>query len=131
MNAIEEIIAKLQKYADAKYESGANFIRVFSTSQDGFNVELTAAKDNYTVYFNGWHETFADEDEALNCFAFGLSAECRLKEYRRRNFAYKWTVEYKGTENWIEESTTGMILFPFWAKLEIRYLQNNLVKEVE
>jgi hypothetical protein len=128
MGAIDEIIAKLQKYPDAKYESGADFIRIFPTSQDGFNVELTVAKDNYTVYFNGWHESFEDEDEALDCVAFGLSAECRLKEYRRWNSAYKWTVEYKSTEKWIEESTTGMFLFPFWRKLEIRYLQNNLVK---
>lgn len=131
MNAIEKIIAKLQKYPDAKYESGGNFIRVVSASENGFNVELTAARDNYTVYFNGWHETFKDEPDALDCFAFGLSAECRLKEYRRWGCAYKWTVESKEADKWIEDSTTGMLLFPFWGKLEIRYLQNNLVKEGE
>lgn len=131
MNAIEQITARLQEYPDAKFESGADFIRVVPASRDGFNVELTASKNDYTVYFNGWHENFEDEEEALNCFAFGLSAACRLKEYRRLNIAYKWTVEYKEADEWIEESTTGMILFPFWGKLEIRYLQNNLVKEGE
>ena len=24
-----------------------------------------------TAYFEGWHEEFASEDDALNCFAFG------------------------------------------------------------
>src|SRR5262249_14251262 len=48
-----------------------------------------------TVYFNGWHENFSDPSEALDCFVFGLSDECRLKEHRRGNVAYRWTVESK------------------------------------
>jgi hypothetical protein len=131
MNAIEQIKAKLQKYPDAKYEFSANYIRVFPASNNGFNVELTAAKNNYTVHFNGWHENFKNEEEALNCFAFGLSIDCRLKEYRRWKVAYKWTVEYKEADRWKEESTTGIFFYPFWGKLEIRYLQNSLVKESE
>lgn len=41
------------------------------------------------VYFNSWHEEFDDEDEALNCSAFGLSSECRLKEFNRNGEPYK------------------------------------------
>jgi hypothetical protein len=127
MKAIQEIKTRLQKYPDVKYEAGANHIRVFPTSREGFAVELTAAKNDYMVHFNGWHETFADEEEALNCFAFGLSTECRLKEYRRWRVAYKWTIEYKEADNWIEDSTTGLLIYPFWGKLEIRYLQNDII----
>src|SRR5689334_9309193 len=101
MDAIEQITANLRKYPDTKYESGADFIRVFPNSKNGFKVELTTFKSNYTVHFNGWHENFKDEQEALNCFTFGLSAQCRLKEYRRWNIAYKWTVEYKETDKWV------------------------------
>jgi hypothetical protein len=80
MNAIEEIKAKLQKYPDVKYEAGANHIRVFPISANGFQVELTAASNDYTVHFNGWHERFTNAEEAINCVAFGLSTDCRLKE---------------------------------------------------
>lgn len=33
--------------------------------------------------FEGWHEAFEQEEEALECVAFGLSAACRLRvDYR-------------------------------------------------
>ena len=89
MNPIEEIKTRLQKYPHVKYESDASSIRVLPASDDGFTVELEVTDRRYTVYFNGWHENFNDAAEALNCFAFGLSDQCRLKEYRRRNSAYR------------------------------------------
>jgi hypothetical protein len=129
MNAIEEIRTKLQKYPDAKFEAGTNHICVFPASENGFKVELITGKNNYTVHFNGWHEEFGDVKEALGCFAWGLSTECRLKEHRRGGVAYKWSAEYKDGDKWVEESTTGMFLYPYWNKAEIRYLQNNLIGE--
>jgi hypothetical protein len=36
-----------------------------------------SAESGYTVYFEGWPEEFTSEDEALDCFAFGLSPKCR------------------------------------------------------
>jgi hypothetical protein len=127
MNVIEEIKSRLQKYPHVKYEAGANHIRVLPTSGNGFEVELTAAKNDYQVHFNGWHESFASAEEALNCFAFGLSTDCRLKEYRRGRVTYKWTVEYKEADKWIEDSTTGLLIYPFWGRQEIKYLQNEIV----
>lgn len=127
MNVIEEIKANLQKYPHAKSESNSSSISVFPTSDDGFTVGLTVNQDSYTVSFDGWHENFQDKEEALNCFAFGLSPDCRLKEYRRGNFAYKWIVESKENGGWVEDSTTGLFLFPFWMKKEVRYLQNDLI----
>ena len=127
MNVIDEIKAKLNKYPHAKFESNSSSVSVFPTSADGFTVGLTVNQDSYTVSFDGWHEDFQDEEEALNCFAFGLSSACRLKEYRRGNFAYKWTVESKENGKWVEDGTTGLFLFPFWIRKEVRYLQNNLI----
>ena len=83
MNVIEEIKARLIKYPHAKYQADVNSINVSPTSDEGFTVSLIADQNTYTVSFDGWHEDFHDRDEALNCFAFGLSADCRLKEYRR------------------------------------------------
>jgi hypothetical protein len=129
MNVIEEIQAKLQKYPHAKFESNGNSISVFPISDDGFTVSLSINQDSYTVSFNGWHEDFQDKEEALNCFAFGLSSDCRLKEYRRGNFAYSWTVESKENGVWVEDGATGLFLFPFWMRKEVRYLQNHLTGE--
>lgn len=129
MNLIDEIKTRLAKYPNALYESDASSITVFPGAADGFSVGLTVnSGDNFTVSFDGWHEEFNDPHEALNIFALGLSDECRLREYRRGNFAYKWTVEtLEDRDQWQEQSTTALLLFPFWMKLNTRYLQNKLL----
>jgi hypothetical protein len=127
MNAIEEIKERLRKYPHVRYEVGASSISVLPTSNDGFTVGLEVSQNQITVFFNGWHEHFQEQDEALDCFAFGLSDECRLKECRRGNFAYRWTVESKQDGKWVADSETGLFLFPFWKSKEVRYLQNNLI----
>lgn len=127
MNPIEEIKAKLRKYPSAKYESDASSISVLPGSDAGFTVRLEVAQNRYTVSFNGWHEEFIDAGEALNCFAFGLSDECRVKECTRGKFPYRWTVESKQNGRWIAYSETGLLIFPFWKRKEVVYLQNNLI----
>ena len=127
MNVIEEIKDKLRKYPHLKYEENENSISIVPDSEHGFTVSLVVNGNTYTVSFDGWHEDFQDKEEALNCFAFGLSSDCRLKEYRRGNSAYRWTLESKEEEGWAEDSTTGLLFFPFWRKVEIRYLQNNIL----
>jgi hypothetical protein len=87
MDAIEQIKERLRKYPDVRYEVGASSISVLPTSNDGFTVGLDISQSRYTVSFNGWQEDFQEEEEALDCFAFGLSEECRLKECRRGSFA--------------------------------------------
>jgi hypothetical protein len=126
MNPIEEIRTRLSKYKDAIVEADSDSVRVIPNSPSGFVVEFSVNGDTYTVAFEGWHENFVDQNEALNCFAFGLSNKCRLKEHRRGNFPYKWTVEFREGKQWTE-STTGLLLFPFWRKRTVRYLQNSLV----
>lgn len=129
-SAIEQIKAKLTKCPAIRYESSKDHIRVLPASEEGFLVELIVSDKSYVVHFNGWHESFSSQEEALNCFALGLSTRCRLKEHRRRGVAYKWIVEYRESDKWIEDSETGTLLFyPFWGKLEIRHLQNSLIDE--
>lgn len=129
MNLIEDIKARLKKYPDVRYEWDASSITVRPSSPDGFAVMLVvSAPNSYTIAFDGWHEDFEDPEEALEVFAFGLSNECRLKEFRRGRFAYKWTVESLEDGRWEEQGTTGLLLFPFWMKKSVRYLQNNLLR---
>ena len=127
MDVIKEIKARLQNYPHAQFESDDNSISVLPIESDGFTVRLVVNHDSYTVFFNGWHEDFQNPEEALNCFAFGLSSYCRLKEYLRGNIAWKWTVESQENGEWIEDSTTGLLLSPFWMKKKTRYLQNTLI----
>jgi len=127
MDPIEEIKTRLAKYSNVKYKIGSSSITVLPTSDNGFTVVFDVAHDRYIVFFNGWHEDFKDADEALNSFAFGLSDECRLKEYRRGEFAYRWIVESKDNGQWVEDSETGLFLFPFWKVRKVVYLQNNLI----
>jgi hypothetical protein len=127
MNPIEEIKTRLRKYPDAKYESTASSITVLPSSDGGFTVTLDIGPGGYTVSFNGWHEDFEDAAAALDCFAFGLSDQCRLKEYRRGNSAYRWVVESKQNGQWVADSETGLFIFPLWKRGGVVYLQNNLI----
>jgi hypothetical protein len=129
MSLIEEVETKLQKYPRAKYERDGESIRVLPLSDGGFSVWLIERAHDYAVHFEGWHEEFEDEDEALDCFAFGLSSDCRLRECGRGGVAYKWTVESLEEGRWISGSTTGLLFFPFWKRREVRYLQNSLLRE--
>jgi hypothetical protein len=131
MNPIEEIKTKLRKYPHVKYETDGSSISVLPTSDAGFRVGLEVTHGRYTVSFNGWHEELNDAAEALDCFAFGLSDECRLKEYRRGKFAHRWVVESKQNGQWIADSETGLFVFPFWKRSEVVYLQNNLITSAD
>ena len=131
MNVIEEIKERLKLYPQAKYESGDDYIRVLPQSKDGFTVELIIENGGCTVHFNGWHERFDTVEEGLNCFTFGLSKDCRLREYHRSGVTYKWTVEYKENDEWVEDSTTGLLIYPYFGRKEIRYLQYSLIGEEE
>ncbi len=128
MNPIEEIKTRLRKFPRVEYESDSSSISVLPTSDAGFTVMLEVGDGVYTVYYNGWHEDFEDAAEAFNCFSFGLSAECRMKEYRRGKFAYRWTIESKEGDGWVVDSTTALVIFPFWKRKEVVYLQNDLIK---
>ena len=127
MNAIEQIVEKLRKFPNVTYEIGKSSIAVKPTSNQGFTVSLEITGSRHTVFFNGWHEDFQGQEEALECFAFGLSDECRLKECRRGSFAYRWTVEAKQNGEWVADSETGLFLFPFWKTKTVSYLQNDLI----
>ena len=82
---------------------------------------------DFTVGFEGWHETFLDAKEALNCFAFGLSEACRLEVEFRGRMATKWAVQSLNDGSWVTESEVGLIFIPFWRKKRIVYRQNHLL----
>lgn len=127
MSAIDEVKAKMAGHPDLRYEAGDDWITVHPRTARGFPITLTERGGKYTVSFGGWREYFESEKEALNCVAFGLSTACRLKVHRRGQREYEWTVEAFDDGNWVEDSTTGLFLFPFWLKDEVQFYQNDVI----
>ena len=128
---INEIVNRLKKYPEAEYELNAESITVNPKNENGFPVSLTDnGKGNFTVAFDFWHEEFDNENDALNCFAFGLSKDCRLKLTKKGNRPIKWTVESKENGIWKEDRTTGLFNLTFWKKSEFEFLRNNLIKSI-
>jgi hypothetical protein len=127
---IEKIKEKLEKYPQVKKNIGKNYLIIYPETKNGFQVRIDVGTSKYTVSFNGWHEEFSNPEKALNCFAFGLSEECRLKVHTRGNFEYKWEVESQKENQWVSDSETGLIFSPFWRKKKIKYLQNSIIKNL-
>lgn len=127
MGAVERIKEKLRRYPQLTYHVTGNTITVEPPNVNGFSVSLTEGAGEWIVGFDGWHEDFTSEDEALNCFAFGLSDRCRLRVHYRGSFPYRWTVEERTEEGWRENGTTGLLFFPFWQRARIEYRQNTVI----
>jgi hypothetical protein len=116
MSAIERIRERLAGHPHLSYQVEGQTITVDPATSDGFSVWLTEGGDELVVGFEGWHEHFTSEDEALNCFAFGLSGGCRLRIDYRGDFPYRWTVEARAGTGWRADSTTGVFLRPVLAR---------------
>ncbi len=127
MAVFKAIKKKLLKYPDLKYEQDDNSLAVMP--EGGFTVSIYENETGYTVCLEGWHKEFSDHDDALNCFAFGLSDQCRLKILQRGRFPYKWTLQYLEGDDWVDDTTTGLMFFPFWRKKTVVYLQNNVIQD--
>lgn len=126
MSPIERIRDRLQKHPMLSFHEAADTITVEPQSDNGFSVSLAVLKTEFVVSFDGWHGHFKSEDEALNCFALGLSDQCRLKVHRRAGGEYRWTLEHLTNDGWKADSETGRLFFPFWGRREIIYRQNRL-----
>lgn len=129
MPPIETIRAKLQRYPHLIYEQKENSITVAPDSPDGFPVSLQEDGGCFVVGFGGWHEHFDSESEALNCFVFGLSDQCRLRVASRGSVDYRWTVQHLVNGRWCDESETGLLFFPFWRRRRERFHQNRIVRD--
>ena len=128
MSAIEKIKEKLQKHPEVKYKADAYNISVPPRNDHGFRVTFSMSGRRFTVSFNGWHEEFDDEEEAVNCFGLGLSDRTRLKVCSGGRFEYRWAVEKKEDDTWVGVSETGLLFFPFWLKRRVFYLQNDWIR---
>jgi hypothetical protein len=128
MSIIPTIMSRLRAHPSLSARVEGNTVTVPPVDENGFAVWLQENGRLFVVGFDGWHETFYTEQEALNCFAFGLSSDCRLKVTYRGSFAHRWTVESNTDEGWKEDSSTGLLIFPFWRRRRLVYRANGLEK---
>ena len=131
MGAVEQIRERLRRHPDLKYREAAGTVTVEPPTTNGFPVTLTERTGEWVVSFAGWHEHFTSEEEALNCFAFGLSDRCRLRVSYRGSFPHCWTVEERTAEGWRGDSSTGLLFFPFWQRPRVEYRQNTVIRDAE
>jgi hypothetical protein len=124
MGAILRITEQIHRHPELVYCVSGKTVRVEPPTPDGFPVSLTEGTGQWVVGLGGWNEHFESEDQALNCFAFGLSDRCRLRVHYRGSFPYRWTVEERIADDWREDSTVGLLFFPFWRRLRVVYRQN-------
>jgi len=125
---IAEIQARLRKYPQARTHITADSAIVFPTSPTGFEVGFRVGAGTYRVHCWGWHEEFTSSEEALDCFGFALSKACRLKVSTRGGMAYRWELQAEREGRWVGDSVVGLWFFPFWRRLQVTYLQNNLLE---
>lgn len=102
-------------------------VTISANNEDGFDVGLAVMDDEFTVFFEGWHQHFDSEDEALACLRWGLSKSCRLKVVKRGGTPISWTTQYIHDGAWIDDEVTGLILIPFWRRKSIVFKQNNVL----
>jgi hypothetical protein len=126
VNPVDKIRAKFEQRLDVKVEATDTAVTVSRRDAVGFPVTLECVDDGYLVFFDGWHERFDQEKDALSCFAFGLSDQCRLVTTYRGDLPVKWTVECREHDAWRADSTTGLLLVPFWRRRRIELRTNGL-----
>ncbi|MGR3563179.1 MAG: hypothetical protein ACU0FH_17935 [Heliomarina sp.] len=117
----QAILTKLDGYSRFDIEFDDDHIIVCCKNAESFDLSFHVFGSEFQVSFDGWHEHFQTEEEALNCFAFGLSQECRLNVIKRGAKECSWTAQAWQYDTWVDDTKTGLILIPFWRPKQIEY----------
>lgn len=118
VSIIKKIRQKLEKFPEIVFDAEQYTMSIYPLQDSGFTISIAEVSSTYTVAFDGWHESFDSEEDALSCVAFGLSDSCRLKTIFRGSTPQKWVVEYKENGDWVMDSETGLMFFRFGGKSE-------------
>jgi hypothetical protein len=130
---IEIVFGKLNKYPDIKFQKNSDKeLEIYSRDKSGFDILIQVDQRENTLHFGTFHWHFDNNEEEtndmLNQLVFGLTGIARIKEYSKKNKAYKWTLQIQDKEgNWFDNGTMGLLNLKFWTKTEINYLQNDLL----
>ena len=127
METFARLREKLAAHPTARIDETGQALTVLPSTPTGFPVTLRRIGAGYQVSFEGWHEDFDAEDDAIACFGFGLSNRCRLAITFRGTSPVQWTVESLRDATWTPDSTTGLLFTPFWRAKRVEYRSNALL----
>jgi len=131
MNALARVRDKLARRPEIHFTDEDRRIEVQPADPTGFSVGMHEEASEIVVNFEGWHQHFTSEDEALNCFAFGLSESCRLRVTYRGTCPVAWSVESMKEGSWCSAGTTALLFIPFWRRRTVRHFQNHWLKSFD
>jgi hypothetical protein len=117
----------LQHVPQAVIDETATSITVQPASPDGYAVSLEIGGGDCVVSLEGWHEHFAEADEAIAFFGLALSVDARLAITYRGETPVAWTFEVLEGEHWRAVGTTSLKFTPFWRKKHVVHRRNALV----
>lgn len=123
MGATEALKRLLRERGIPFVEDGRG-LTVEARDPSGFDVSIEEGGGEIMVYFEGWHEHFTSEEEAVKCVLFGLSPDCRIRVTERGGTPHKWVLESRQDGAWVPVGTTALIFFPFWRSATTKYLRN-------
>jgi len=125
---IDRILQRLARRPDVSFHRDGDLLRVLPKDEQGFEVVLAGTDAGWTVSFDGWHQSFTTEEQAIECVAFGMSDACRLRTWHRDGQTMRWTVEARIEDEWVEGRTTGLLFFSPAAATEVRTRTNGFIR---
>src|SRR5438874_13740503 len=126
----EDLIALFAQRPTIKFTLERDLLRVLPHTSDEYEAVIRQARTGeYTVWLDSWHEEFQEYPPARDCFLFGLSDRCRIKVFKKASFRFRWVLEYRNGAEWIEDSSTMLLFYPFWRKTTFQYLTNNSLND--
>jgi hypothetical protein len=126
MNVLQLAEDHVRQYPALRYQRRALSLLVDPPNPNGFPVTLEVTRDGFVVRLAGWHEEFEEEREALDCFRFAFSPQCRLRVASRNGVDCEWTLQVRDEDGWQTDTTVEKKKFHLWKAKEVRYLHNIL-----
>ena len=121
MDTLDELVTSLQNQPNLVRRLEKENLTVELSSSGGYIAWITKDRNEWTVGFDGWHDHFDSEAEAVSCFSQLMSGECHLEVSYRGNTAYRWAIQRKIDDGWRTVSTTGYYLYAFWRPKRTEY----------
>ena len=124
--AIERFVEKAEAKGLSFVRRSSDAVEVQNPDGTGFPVALYIEQD-LTVAAGDWHDHFEDGEDALDCCAFLLSDQCRLKTIYRGNSFESCTVQSNENGDWRDVMKFGVFFVPFWKPKRVEYMQNTTI----
>jgi len=93
-----------QEFPNLRIERTDSSIRIPSSTENGFTVELVDAIQEIVPVLGNWVHYGIDKDAAIPIFQAGLRGEARLHEMSKAGVAYHWKVEFLRNGVWVKEN---------------------------